>query len=221
MSRPFSLDSRLSLCSEFVREGRVVADIGTDHAYLPVSLVLSGKVPKAIASDINPDPLEKGRLTIKKYGLEDKISTRLSPGLEKISEGEAQDIVIAGMGGETIISILSAAPWVKSPEIQLVLQPMSKPHLLLQYLSEEGFEIIRQETCTAADKLYTVIAATFTGKASKKDVLYPYVGELSPEKNPLDRAFIEAQLHALLKKAPFSKEAKLLSEKLKERLCEL
>ncbi len=218
MSRLFSLDSRLALCSRFVREGKVVADIGTDHAYLPVSLVLSGKVPRAIASDINPDPLEKGRYTIRKYGLEDKIAARLSPGLEKISSEEAEDIVIAGMGGETIIAILDAAPWVKDPEKRLILQPMTKPHLLIDYLSNEGFEIQRQETCTAADKLYTVIAAAFTGNAPKKDILYPFWGELSPEKNHLDRAFIEAQLNALLKKAPFSKEAKDLSEKLTERL---
>lgn len=221
MSRLFSLDSRLSLCSEFVREGKSVADVGTDHAYLPVSLVLDGKVPRALASDINPDPLEKGRQTIRKYNLEDKITTRLSAGLEKISPEECDDIVIAGMGGETIITILDAAPWVKNPEKRLILQPMSKVHLLVDYLNRQGFEIDKQKTTTASGKVYTVMGAVFSGKTPKEDVLYPFVGELHPESNALDRTFVEGELRTLLKKAAFSEEAKMLSEKLSERLKEL
>lgn len=95
----FSLDNRLALCADFVRDGAKVADIGTDHAYLPVWLCRIGRCDTAIAADINPLPLERGIETINNSGLNNRIEARLSNGLEKISGDEADDIVIAGMGG--------------------------------------------------------------------------------------------------------------------------
>ena len=94
----FSLDNRLALCADFVRDGAKVADIGTDHAYLPVWLCRIGKCDTAIAADINPLPLERGIETINNSGLNNRIEARLSNGLEKILGDEADDIVIAGMG---------------------------------------------------------------------------------------------------------------------------
>ena len=93
----FSLDNRLALCANFVRDGAKVADIGTDHAYLPVWLCRIGRCDTAIAADINPLPLERGIETINNSGLNNRIEARLSNGLEKISGDEADDIVIAGM----------------------------------------------------------------------------------------------------------------------------
>ena len=107
------LDERLSLCAQMVRDGAAVADIGTDHAYLPVYLVECGKIHKAIAADVREGPLENAKGNISKNGFDQQIKTVLSDGLEKISPDEADDIVIAGMGGELIIRIISAAAWLK------------------------------------------------------------------------------------------------------------
>ena len=101
-----TLDSRLSLCASFVRQDSKLADIGTDHAYLPVWLCQNGVCKSAVAADINPEPLSRGQLTIAQAGLEDKVKTRLSDGLKSISADEADDIVIAGMGGELIAKII-------------------------------------------------------------------------------------------------------------------
>ena len=102
------LDNRLLLCAEFVRQDSAVADIGTDHAYLPVYLAQKGKIKKAIAADINEGPLKSGIETINRCGVSDTVSARLSNGLEKISPDECDDVIIAGMGGELICSIIEA-----------------------------------------------------------------------------------------------------------------
>ena len=103
----FQLDARLQMCADFVPPGAVLADIGTDHAYLPVWLCKSGKIPKAIAADIGQGPLQSAGESIARYQAQDRIETRLSDGLAAFSPGEADTIVIAGMGGELIARILS------------------------------------------------------------------------------------------------------------------
>ncbi len=213
-----SLDARLSLCAEFVRDGSRVADIGTDHAYLPVHLILSGKIPCAIAADIGAEPLKSGTETVVKFALEDKISLRLSDGLQGISPDEVDDIVIAGMGGETIIGILERAPWVKESRLRLILQPMSKTHLVVEYLYKEGFEITMQKACVAGDKVYTVIAATYTGDISPADELFSYVGKLSPEVESADKKYLETQVRMLQKQSAGDPRYALLADQISERL---
>ena len=95
----FVLSPRLAMCASFVRRGCRMADIGTDHAYLPVWLVKSGYIKSAVAADIRPGPLENGRRTIQTYHVQRQVSTRLTDGLLQISPEECDDIVIAGMGG--------------------------------------------------------------------------------------------------------------------------
>ena len=107
------LDSRLSLAGSFVRDGAVVADIGTDHAYLPVWLLLEGKITRAIAADLREGPLARAKLTAKEYDCNKNIAFRLCDGLSGITPEEADTIVIAGMGGETIAAILEQAAWTK------------------------------------------------------------------------------------------------------------
>ena len=111
MNSKINLDSRLLMCADFVRKDAKLADIGTDHAYLPLWLCLSGKCPSAIAADINPEPLSRGEAAIKNANAENLVKTRLSNGLEKIASGEADDVVIAGMGGELISTILVNCPF--------------------------------------------------------------------------------------------------------------
>lgn len=114
------LDNRLRLCAEFVRNGAKLADIGSDHAYLPVWLCQNGKCPSAIAADINPEPLKRGHDTVVEANLTDKIETRLSDGLKSINSGEADDIVIAGMGGELIARIIGDCGFSKDKSKQFI-----------------------------------------------------------------------------------------------------
>lgn len=122
------------MCAGFVRQNARLADIGTDHAYLPLWLCLNGTCPSAVAADINPEPLSRGRAAIKSFNAEHLISARLSNGLENIAENEADDFVIAGMGGELIAAILDSCTYAKSSEKHFILQPMTKSEVLIKYL---------------------------------------------------------------------------------------
>lgn len=191
---------RLSLCAEMVREGSRLADIGTDHGYLPIALCQSGKTPSAVASDIRPLPLQSARDNIAKYNLSDKITTRLSDGLEKLHPDEVDDIVIAGMGGELIRDILAAAPWVKDTEKHLVLQPMTHHEDLVKWLYESGFCIERQEAALDEGKYYTVIAARYTGEARVCDLYTVVVGKLNIQ-DENSRGFLNRSLQNLRNKS--------------------
>ena len=107
------LDARLSAAAGYVRPGHVAADIGCDHGKLTVDLLVSGRCPKVIAADLRPIPLSKAQENCRKAGCADRAELRLGNGLEVLQPGEATDIVIAGMGAETIIEILQAAPWAR------------------------------------------------------------------------------------------------------------
>ncbi|HHZ05373.1 MAG TPA: SAM-dependent methyltransferase [Clostridiales bacterium] len=202
MSRPlFSLDNRLALCAEYVQKGAAVADIGTDHGYLPVWLAKTGKIHHAIAADINPLPLEHGLATIKKYHAEDMVETRLSDGLQAINPQEADNIIIAGMGGELIAAIIHKASWLQDNTKTLILQPMSRSHLLREYLYKNGFDIVKERAVKADGRLYSVMVATYTGAVTTGIEVKSYIGKLSPKKQPLDKAYIENKISALSRKA--------------------
>ena len=195
------LDSRLRLCASFVRQGARVADIGTDHAYLPVWLCENGICPSAIAADINPEPLQSGQRTVAAAHLEDKITLRLSDGLQEIAADETDDIVIAGMGGELIARIIGACDYARDPEKRFILQPMTRSEELLRWLCAGGFQILRQDCCVAANKFYTVLLVRYTGACRSHDALYPYIGELRPKENPTHLRFVEGHINRLLKQA--------------------
>lgn len=171
---------RLSLCADYVREDSRLADIGTDHGYLPIALCQSGKIPSALACDINELPLQTAEENIEKYGLSDRIATRLSDGLEKVRPEEADDVVIAGMGGELIRDILAAAPWVRDGKKHLVLQPMTRHEALVTWLVENGFAILRQEAVLDEGKYYTVLCARFSGENKPCDLYHAIIGKLDP-----------------------------------------
>lgn len=152
------LDNRLKMCAEMVSGKGIACDVGTDHAYLAADLVMSGKCGRVIASDVKEGPLDSARNTVMKFGLADKVDLVMSDGLENIDLNGVTDIVIAGMGGETIIDILSDSA-INDHSIRLILQPMSKPELLRKWLYKHGFRIIIEKAAEADYKLYTVIQA--------------------------------------------------------------
>ena len=177
------LSKRLSAAASFVRDGAVCADIGTDHAYIPISLVLDGRVKYAIASDINEGPILKARENIEKYGLSDKITARIADGLNGIEEYNPNSIVICGMGGELIARIINDCVYVKQQGIQLILQPMTSIAELREYLSH-GFKIYDEDIVFDADKLYQIICAEYDGNEHEYTNAELEIGKINIEKRP-------------------------------------
>ena len=210
---------RLSLCADFVREGSRLADIGTDHGYLPIALCQSGKIPSAIACDINPLPLRSAEENIAKFGFSEKIQTRLSDGLKEISPDEIDDIVIAGMGGELIRDILTAAPWVMDESKHLVLQPMTRHDDLIRWLYENGFAIEQQAAVLDDGKYYTVLSTRFTGRKTSCDLYTALVGKLDPQ-DENSRGFLSRSLHNLRNKSKGEKSLLPVVKQLEEALHE-
>lgn len=172
------LDLRLSAAADFVKEGTVAADIGTDHGYLICYLVDRGICKRGFATDINIKPLESARALIREMELEEKIETVLTDGLKGLPEDEIDEVLICGMGGETIIDILKNAKWVKSERVHLVLQPMSRADMLRRWLCENGWNIDSEKAVEVEKHLYTVMSANFIGGKEIPDDLYCLTGEL-------------------------------------------
>lgn len=201
MDKPLlRLDNRLMLCASFVRENTSLADIGTDHAYLPVWLAKNGKIKSAVAADIKKEPLLRGESTIQKYNASNMVSTRLSNGLQEIGSEEADDIVIAGMGGEMIAFILDNCPWAKNKSKHYILQPMTKAVTLRKYLYENNFEILREETAVADKRVYSVMLVKYTDKKLNPKEYEFYCGKLNPKKKETDKLYIEKVIDSLRKK---------------------
>lgn len=210
-----TLDSRLSLCASFVRQDSKLADIGTDHAYLPVWLCQNGVCKSAVAADINPEPLSRGQLTIAQAGLEDKVKTRLSDGLKSISADEADDIVIAGMGGELIAGILSECALTRDERLNLILQPMTRSEELVRFLCENGYKIVLMRCVTSHGKTYAVINARYDGVVRPCTELYKYVGELDLSDSE-SRRFLQRIIRNIENKVRGDESLRPLLEKLKE-----
>ncbi|MBQ9414391.1 MAG: SAM-dependent methyltransferase [Clostridia bacterium] len=218
------MDARLSCIAAMVRPGGVVADIGTDHAYLPVHLVQTGRCARAIASDIGEGPAAAARRTVEAAGLHDRIDVRIGDGLSTLQPWEAADIVIAGMGGETIVSILQAASWVRdeSADGRLLLQPMSRVETLHRYLLTAGFMIDEEHVIEDGRHLYVAMRTHFAAAAPPSDELAFYRGGLTTEEG---RPFFAKEARRLLQKAEGARrtgqeETAAGYEQLAARLCE-
>ncbi len=194
------LGYRLRACADYVRTGSKMADIGTDHAYLPIYLLQTGRVTAAIACDINEGPLETAAANAARFQLSDVISLRLSDGLQALLPDEADDIVIAGMGGELILQIILSAPWLFDTQKNLVLQPMSKPEILREGLFQNGFTILDEKVVLEDQKIYVVLNVRFTGEKRQCCVLEKYMGKI--DRNEQHAVFYtKAVLASLQKKA--------------------
>ncbi len=176
MRELFKLGERLYKCAEFVREGKKVADIGTDHGYLPIWLVKSGKNSFVTASDVSEGPLSSCALNAKKYNVE--INTVLSNGFENIDENDVDDCVIAGLGGEMIAQIIDRAQWLKNPQKHLILQPMTMPEKLRKYLFSKGFSIQKEELVLDEGRIYSVMLVKYEEK--EHSLLEEYMGQIEP-----------------------------------------
>lgn len=153
------LSPRLEAIREMVCRDPVtaVADIGTDHGYLPIALVSTGQVQRAIASDLNPGPLESARLAVDEAGLRADIDLRLGSGLSTLVPNEVQVAVIAGMGGVLIANLLAVAPEIAKCLSYLILQPMQAQADLRQWLMDNGYTIIEAQIVREGDKYYDIL----------------------------------------------------------------
>ncbi|MBQ7873685.1 MAG: SAM-dependent methyltransferase [Oscillospiraceae bacterium] len=173
------LDLRLAAAAEFVREGTVAADIGTDHGYLICYLINEGICSRGFATDINIKPLESAKALIAEMELEDDIETVLTDGLEGLPGEEIDEVLICGMGGETICGILEKTKWVKSERVHLVLQPMSRADMLRRWLCDNGWYIDEEKAVEVEKHLYTVMSVSYSGVKETPDDFYCLTGELA------------------------------------------
>lgn len=154
-----NLDKRLQSVASFVPQGCTLADIGTDHAYLPVWLLKKNLIAKAVAGDIAAGPCQAARNTVAMFGVQHKIEVRQGSGLKILQKGEADCIAICGMGGSTIISILAADLEIAASAQRLVLQPMAGAAGLRQWLVENGWQIIAEDLVDEPSHFYEIICA--------------------------------------------------------------
>jgi len=150
MKRIIKLPLRLKAIAGLIGYGACVADIGTDHGLLPVYLAQNGLAKRIIASDMSAGSLEAARRSAAKYDVTGKIEFIVAPGLEGVNETDVDTIVIAGVGGETMIDILKDALWTKQHGKRLILQPQTKRNELTHWLCENGYII--KDTITTSDR---------------------------------------------------------------------
>lgn len=187
-----------------------IADIGTDHAYVPVYLVENKIAQFAYAGDVKSGPLLNAKKTIEERDMSDKIIPILSDGLKEIPH-DCHDFIIAGMGGELIAKILSDSPWVEEIGNHFVLQPQTHPEDLRRFLFENGYEILKEEVVRDGHHLYLAMEVVFTGKKQNFSEVDCFIGKVT------SREYIDALTSRLTKKfdATGDKDLGILIEEVK------
>ncbi|MDT8715332.1 SAM-dependent methyltransferase [Clostridium sp. 19966] len=189
------ISNRLKSIADMVDKCDSIADIGTDHAYLPIYLLLDNICNKAIASDINKGPIQKAEKNIKFYGLENKIQCRIGSGFNTLKAGEAEGAIIAGMGGNLIIDIISEREDIYDSLSFCLLTPAQHSDVLRKFLYENGYKILEEDLCYDEGKYYETIK--LSGRC-KPRYLEELQYEISPifleKKHPLLRNFIDYKI---------------------------
>ena len=195
------VSKRLEAAGALVREGAVIADIGTDHAYLPIRLTLENRISFAIASDIVDGPLRSAERNIAAFGIgEDRIKLMKTDGLRGVELYKPSDILICGMGGELIARIISGSEYVKDPEISLILQPMTREEKLRFFLAKNGFAIKDEDIVYEDNKLYQLILASYDGVKREISPESALLGAVNIEKkSPEFFMLLEKKIKALTK----------------------
>ena len=205
--RELRLQPRLQCIADCVPRGARLADVGTDHGYLPVWLLQEGRIERAIASDINAGPLEHAKATAAEYGVTARMDFRLCAGLDDVAQDEADTVAIAGMGGETIITILASAAWDWQGHT-LLLQPMSKAEVLRRWLTEHGFCIASERLVRDKGTIYAVIEAR-SGQSAPLTGAEAWCGVGSLH-DPLYGAYAQDRMKKLERAAAGLRQAKSL-----------
>lgn len=192
MKNSITLSKRLSAVCGYINNCSGVIDVGTDHGYIPVYLALNNKAERIVASDINKGPLLNAQKSAEEYGVSDKIEFVLTNGLKGTDHTGIDTVIIAGMGGETIIGILSEAKWTK--DVHLILQPQSKLPEFFTWLTENGYIIKNSSLVKEDGKLYTVFSVH--GGAGSNDNIAGYVHiSLFDNKDPLLSEYLNSLIN--------------------------
>ena len=183
-------ERRLGAILGFINNAQTLADVGTDHAYLPIRALREGRAVRAVASDINPLPLEKAKRNIAKAGLEDRIGTVLADGLSGLGGFSPDVIVIAGMGGELITSIMeNGARSFRGATF--ILQPNTHEHDLRRFLYSNGFDVRDERVVEDKEKFYQIIVAAYDGKTREASLPELILGRVNIEKNGFPDGYLE------------------------------
>lgn len=190
------LTDRLLKIAELVNKDKRVADIGTDHGYIPVYLLNKNKISYAVLADVNKGPLENARKEVKSNKLEEKVDLRLGSGLEVLNQNEVDEVIIAGMGGILISELLEAKKDVAHNVEKLILQPMQAQAELRKYLYNNGYEIIDEVLVKEDFRIYEIIIARYTGKNTQidNDIYYEIGKKLIENKDDLLNEFINKKI---------------------------
>lgn len=215
------LSKRLKTIASLVSAGSIAADIGTDHGYVPIFLVSEGISPSAYAMDVRTGPLERAAEHVRDCGLEEKITLRLSDGLEKLQPGEADTIIIAGMGGELICRILEEGRHVWESTEHLILSPQSELSAVRHYLEENGFAIVQEKMLKEEGKYYVVMEVGHGRMKFTRPCDYEFGRDLIEKRDPVLAEFLKqekALFAEILTSLP--EQASESTEKRKKELAE-
>ena len=187
------LSKRLSHLADMVSENMVLADVGTDHGYIPIYLVQSGRIKKAFAMDIRKGPLLRAEEHIRACGLGDYITTRLSDGVASLTEKEPDSILIAGMGGNVMLHILEEGETVISSARELILQPQSEITKVRKYLYQKGYAIDREEMVFEDGKYYPMMKAVHGENTDDRKIWFLYGRLLLENRHPVLKSYLEKE----------------------------
>lgn len=193
----FELSKRLSLIASFVKSGRNVCDVGTDHGYLPAFLFLEGRCKKITATDINRKPLENAGVNLERLGVSG-VRLILCDGLSGVTRADADTVIIAGMGGEVISGIIDRTPFLRDATAELVLQPTTAAKELRVYLARNGFAVEKETAISENGKIYSVMLVRFTGEKYNISDVGSVIGILKPD-GQSSRQYIEKQYNIAAK----------------------
>lgn len=218
------LSKRLKRIAEHVDKCESVADIGTDHGYIPIYLVKEGICKKAIASDINKGPIEKAKVNVAFEGVSNKVKCLLGSGLNPLKVGEVNGVILAGMGGNLTRDILLAdMDKVKKYDF-IILQPAQNPEVLREFLYKNDYEIIDEDLIKDEGRFYELFKVKYNENSEKlvfEDELYYEVSPLLREKNhSLFKEFIEEKINRCETILSFIKEDTEAAKKRKSDLEE-
>lgn len=224
------LSLRLQTICNMISSCKTIADIGTDHGYIPIYLIKNKICKFAIACDINKGPLEKAKDNISMEGLENNISLRLGSGFDIITPGEVNVAIIAGMGGHLIKDLIESGIEVFKSLDYLILQPVQNPDVLRKYIYDSGFEVIKEELCIDEKIFYEIIKIRYANKDEnikeiENDIFYEVSHDLIKRKHPLVNEFIQYKLNKYNNILEYIKEdsslANLRKKEVKEKIYKL
>ena len=221
MEKNVQISQRLQAVAQLVTKKRKVADVGCDHAYTSIYLVQQGIASQVIALDVNRGPLERAKINIEKYGMQQQIQTRLSDGIKELKPGEVHTLLIAGMGGPLMQRILMGHPEVLEQVDELVLQPQSEIREVRIFLESIGFGICQEGMLMDEGKYYVMMKARKgeTSQILEREVFYRYGKYLLENRNLCLQQYLQRELDNF--ENIRQKIQKNTSEKSRQKIMEL